>query len=235
MIKFSRRTYVAGLVMLVLAGIVGYSLWLGEHGRGTDKQFTTERPSDLDDSTRIYFEQRLATTQAAIQAMLTAKQEIDPNMYLSAASDAYALGHLGTAKDLLERQLEANPINYVAWNNYALVLEDMGDYAKADDAFTKTLELERGITKYYEDYASFLLAHFPERRDDLKALYADDLARRGQTAWNMVGLGNWYAAAGECAKAIDHYDVAVTLDPNNQALKDDRARVKTACVETYSH
>jgi hypothetical protein len=47
----------------------------------------------------------------------------------------------------------------------------------------------------------------------------------------MTSLGDWYAADGECDKAVDHYQVAVVLLPDNQALKDDMARLKSTCVE----
>ncbi|MFZ2681935.1 MAG: tetratricopeptide repeat protein [Patescibacteria group bacterium] len=230
--KLSRSQGVSVIVGIVLVCLGIYALYLGAQSHDPYKGLVTEKLIEIDEPTREYFEQRLATTLAAIAATEAANEDVELNLYLSASSDAYLLGDLVMAREMLEKQLAGNSINYVAWNNYALVLEDMEDYENAEDAFVKTLEIQSGVQKYYADFANFLLAHFPERREDLKHLYEDDLARRGQTVWNMTGLGDWYAAGGECALAVDHYEVAVALDPNTQALKDDFEMLKTSCVAT---
>lgn len=215
-----------GVVIVVMAS---YGFWLAGLPVNPYKGLVTTIEVDLEEATREYFEQRMTTTLAAIEATEDAGGDIDLNLYLSAASDAYSLGDLVTAREQLEKQLAVNSINYVAWNNYALVLEDMQDWEAAEAAFIKTIEVGQGVAKYYEDYADFLLDHFPERRDDLKTVYEEDLLRRGQTVWNMTGLGDWYVAEGECDKAVDHYEVAVVLLPDNQALKDDLESLKRNC------
>lgn len=220
--------FIGGVVVIALAG---YGAVLVARPADPYAGLVLTREVDVDEATREYFEERMQTTLAAIQAAETAGQTVDPNLFLSASADAYALGDLVTAREMLEKQLEVNPINYVAWNNYAFVLDDMGDLVKAEDAYQKTIEVEHGIQKYYADYADFLLAHFPERRDELKALYEDDLARRGQTVWNMLKLGDWYATEGECTKAIDHYKAASALEPTNQTIKDDLATLKQTCTK----
>lgn len=227
----SRQRIVGIIGAVVILAVAGYGVKLVVAPHDPYKGLVTERTVDMEEATRVYFEQRLDTTLASIEAMEKSGGTVDLNMYLSAASDAYSLGHLAIARENLEKQLAGNSINFVAWNNYALVLEDMGDYDAAEIAFKKTLEIETGIEKYFTDYADFLLNHFPERREDLKALYEKHLSLGGQTVWNMTGLGDWYAAGGECTKAVDHYKVAVTLDPETQALKDDLANLKKTCVE----
>ncbi|MDQ5952304.1 MAG: hypothetical protein QG626_431 [Patescibacteria group bacterium] len=227
----SRQRAIGLIVAVVVIAVVAYGASLALRNNDPYKGLVTERPVTMEDSTRVYFEDRLKTTQAAIAALEAAGETIDLNLYLSVASDAYSLGHLAIAREALELQLAGNSINYVAWNNYALVLEEMGDYVPAESAFQKTLEIESGIEKYYDDYANFLKVHFPERRDDLKALYETSIEVGGQGLWNMKGLGDWYAADGQCDKAVDHYKVAVTLDPENQALKDDMMSIKQTCVE----
>jgi len=218
-------------VGVVVVAVAVYAIWLAVNPTDPYKGLVTERPTQMDEATREYFEQRLATTKAAIEAAEKSGQEVDLDLYLSAASDSHSLGDLVTTREMLEKQLAGNSINFVAWNNYALVLEDMEDYKNAETAFRKTLEIERGIIKYYDDYADFLLAHYPERRDDLKTLIETNLELGGQTVWNMVALGDWYAVGGECDKAVDHYEVAVVLDPTNQALKDDLTALEKSCQQ----
>jgi tetratricopeptide (TPR) repeat protein len=229
MMTISRQQTIGIIVGAVLVAILAYAIWLVAHPTDPYSGLTLEREISLDEATRIYFEQRLDTTLAAIAASEAAGKEVDLSLYLSVASDAYSLGDLVTAREMLELQIAGNPINYVAWNNYALVLEDMGDYENAENAYLKTIEIEQGIGKYYEDYADFLSSHFPERSQDLRAVLEEDLTRRGQTVWNMTALGDWYAAEGECDKAVDHYEVAVVLSPTNQALKDDMQSLEDTC------
>ncbi len=211
--------------------MLGYAFWIALHPANSYAGLVLQRETEFDEATQAYFSQRLTTTLAAIKASEIANQEVDLNLYLSAASDAYSLGNFVMAREMLEKQLIGNPINYVAWNNYAIVLEDMEDYEAAESAYLHTIQLEPGNNKYYVDYADFLLNNYPERRDDLKALIEDDLMRRGQTVWNMTSLGDWYAAGGVCDKAIDHYQVAIVLLPDNQALKDDLTSLKNTCIE----
>ncbi|MEK9156557.1 MAG: hypothetical protein AAB448_00225 [Patescibacteria group bacterium] len=228
---FSRQQIIGVIVGVVIVVVAVYGIWLVANPANPYKGLVTDRPTGMDEATREYFEQRLATTMAAIEAAEASGEEVNLDFYLSAASDAYSLGDLVTTREMLEKQLEGNSINFVAWNNYALVLEDMGDYENAEVAFRKTLEIESGIEKYYVDYTDFLLAHFPERREDLKTLIETNLELGGQTVWNMVALGDWYALEGKCDKAVDHYEVAVVLEPTNQALKDDMATLKKTCQQ----
>lgn len=229
--KLSRQQLVGGLVGLVIIGLGVYAVILATQHSDPNKGLITSRPVEMDEATREYFTQRLATTKASIEAAESAGTEVDLNLYLSAASDAYSLGDLVTSREMLEKQLAGNSINYVAWNNYALVLTDMGDYEAAENAYKKTLEVEDEVEKYYIDYADFLRLHFPERRDDLKAVIEDDLAAGGQTVWNMTALAKWYVVDGACQTALDHYKVAVALSPKDQSLKDDMEAVKKTCKE----
>ena len=225
----SRQQTIGLIVGAVVVALAAYGLWMITHPANPYKGLTLTRVVTLDEATREYFEQRLETTKAAIAAAEASGEEVDLDLYLSAASDAYSLGDLVQAREMLEKQLEGNSLNFVAWNNYALILEAMGDYDAAETAFRKTLEIEQGIEKYSIDYADFLREHFPERREDLKAILEANLALGGQTVWNMVALAEWYAEGGECQKAVDHYEVAVVLDPKNQALKDDMAALEASC------
>ena len=229
--KLSRQQIVGLIVGVVAVVLVGYAISLAVRPNDPYAGLVLFRETEMDEATREYFTQRLQTTKAAIQAAEESGAEIDLNLYLSAASDAYSLGDLVQAREMLEKQLAGNSINFVAWNNYALVLVDMKDYADAEDAFKQTLEIDSTIEKYYADYADFLVTVYPERRDDLKALVEADLARNGQTVWNMVTLADWYAEAGECDRAVSHYKVAVVLEPKSQALKDDMAALEESCIE----
>lgn len=228
--RISRYQTIAILALIIVLASIAYvaSFQLSSQ-KAKYRGLTTSRQVDLDESTRAYFEQRLASTQAAIAAKQQAGEDVDLNLYLSAASDAFTLGEFVTAREMLEIQLEGNPLNHVAWNNYALILSQMGDLELATNAYKKAVELSPDYQKYWSDYADFLVQHYQDQTEDLKIWYEASIAQLGQTNWNMVGLANVYAEAGDCDRALDHYDVAVSLNPENQALKDDRAALRATC------
>jgi tetratricopeptide (TPR) repeat protein len=228
--RISRYQTIAILAFIIVLASIAYvaSFQLSSQ-KAKYRGLITSKQVDLDESTRAYFEQRLASTQAAIAAKQQAGEDVDLNLYLSAASDAFTLGEFVTAREMLEIQLEGNSLNHVAWNNYALILSQMGDLELATNAYKKAVELSPDYQKYWSDYADFLMQHYPDQTEDLKIWYEASIAQLGQTNWNMVGLANVYTEAGDCDRALDHYDVAVSLNPENQALKDDRAALRATC------
>lgn len=211
----------------MLLGLGGYGLW-SSLAIKTDG-LVTFKEIELDEATRNYFTQRLAIDQAAIEAAKKSGGEVDLNLYLAVASDAYSLGDLVTARTALEAQLAGNALNYSAWNFYGTVLEDMTDYDGAKDAYKKAIDSQAAIEEFYRDYINLLVAHFPGSEQEVKSILELSIKERGQTTWNMVELGDWYREAGDCSQAIEHYTVAVSLSPDNQTIKDDLAELRKTC------
>ena len=223
----TRNYLIGGIIGLVLLGLGGYGLWYSQAIK-TDG-LVTFKEIELDEATRNYFTQRLAVDQAAIEAAKQSGAELDLDLYLAVASDAYALGDLVTARTALEVQLEGNALNYSAWNFYGTVLEDMTDYDGAKDAYKKAIDSQAAIEEFYRDYINLLVAHFPGSAQEVKSILELSIKERGQTSWNMVELGDWYKEAGDCSQAIEHYTVAASLTPGSQAIKDDLATLRQGC------
>lgn len=227
----TRNSLIAVVIGLVILLSIGYGLFRLADPEAKYRGLQTSMEIEMDEATRAYIETQLKTSQAALVAAEAEGGEIDLNIYASVAHYAYLLGDLVTAREALEAELKGNPINYGARNSYGNVLDKMGDYDAARVAFEKALadSSGQGPEAMYISYLDLLLARFPEDREAAKALLEMNLAKKGQTSWNMVQFGRWYEAGGDCPRAIDHYTVARDLAPNNQSIADELQTLLAKC------
>lgn len=220
---------IAGLVLVVVLAVSGY-VWSRENADPYEG-LTLWRETQMDDATRELLTQRIAVTEASIAAEVAEDGTADADLYSALASDAYILGDLVKAREALEKLLNEDALRYTAWNSYGTVLEQMGDLKLAEEAYLEAIDIQP-IAEYYMDIVRMLQVHYPERDEDVRMTFEHAIARLGQQTEFMVGLGEWYAAHGECRAAEDHYKVAMTLSPENTSIADDYATVRATCVNT---
>jgi len=226
---FSRTHLIAGIVAVVALLAIGYGAFLQFGPSAKYRGLNTYLDIQLDEASRTYFANRLATEQAAIAALEAKGEEVDLDLVLSAASDAYATGDLVLARQYVERQLKSNALNYGAWNFYGTVLEGMGDYDGARTAFAKAMNSGASMEEYYRDYVTLIQNHYPTEQAEVKRVLELDVADKGQNSWNMVELGHWYQKNGDCQSAIEHFKVAQTLAPGNTSIGDELKAVEATC------
>lgn len=228
--KFTRKQLIGGVIGVVIVATAVYAGWyfVGRNGSPYPGHKTTMEVS-MDEATRTYLTDRFLMEKAAIAAYEQKGETVDLDLVLSAANDAYSIGDLVSARQLVERQLQGNSNNYTAWNFYGTVLESMGDYDGARTAFKKAMDSGVAVEEFYRDYITLLQNHFSDEQAEIKRALEQSVAERGQSSWNMVELGRFYAANGDCVRSVDHYNVAVTLAPQNQSIKDELAKVRQTC------
>ncbi len=226
----TRGKIIGAIITVILVILAVYGVWYFTSAQdGKYEGLVTHLDAQMDDNTRAFLTQRLNTTEAAIAAEKQKGQDVDLNLYLSVASDAYSLGDLVTSREALESQLKGNPAHYAAWNTYGTVLESMRDYDKALEAYKKAIDLGAKSEEFYRDYINLLQAQYPEEKDEVKRILDLSLTEKGQSSWNMVQLARWYVANGDCAAAFDHYKVAESLAPANTEIVAELADAKKTC------
>jgi tetratricopeptide (TPR) repeat protein len=226
----TRGRIIGGIITLVIIAVAVYAVWYFASAQTNKYQgLVTHLDAQMDDNTRVFLTQRLKTTEAAVAAAKEKGEDVSLNLYLSIASDAYSLGDLVTAREAVELQLRGNAAHYGAWNTYGTVLEAMGDYDKALEAYKKAIDLGAKAEEFYRDYITLFAIRYPEDKNEVKRILDLSLAERGQSAWSMVQLARWYKEDGNCAQANDHYKVAVALAPSNTELAKEAAEAKSTC------
>ncbi len=227
-----RRIVLWGLCGAVVLGLlIAGGVYQYQKSHTPNAGLTLWRETQMDDATRSLFSQRLATTQAAIAAKQSAGEVIETDLYASLAFDAYVLGDLAVARAAYEHMLNENSLYSVAWNEYAKVLDDMGDYQGAESAFLQAIETGK-LEQYYISYVEFLQHRFPERDEAVKIVLEQGVIAVGQKQLLMVHLGDWYAEHGDCDRAIAHFNVAKTLNPAaKESIEQKIAEAREICAQ----
>lgn len=220
------------LALLVLLGAAGTTLYGSYWSQPT---YITSVETSLDPTAKQTILQRIELTKAGIAA-----QEADPGedqifLYTNLASDYLMVGDLQNAADTYETYLtEKNTIDYVAWNNYANVLERMQNYVAAEQAYRKAIALD-AAEEYYRDYIVFLQTHFKqERRDEILAVLEEGMEQTGRTRWFLVTTARWYTEAGDCTQADAHYKVALQVEEDEaikESIEKEREEAKEECKQ----
>lgn len=220
--------FAAIALALLLAAGTGVYLW---KNRDPYEGLVTSIEVQSDEATRTLAQQRIATAQASLQAAEDAGEDPMPDMYNAIAGDALILGDLVLARESLESSISLNSLDGSVWSSYAYTLVLMQDYENAKMAYYRALELTP-IETTYRSLINVLEEHFPEEKEEVKVLYEDSVEQLGRLMFNMLGLGNWYANAGECDKAKDHFDVAedlATSDEIREQVEEEKREALTAC------
>lgn len=221
-----KNILLAAILLAVLAG-GGYLYYRKVNFIGLNH--TIDR--GLDEATRTYLNEQLAAAQQSLETAKVNGDEINLNLYITIAQNAYLMGDLVTARRAIEAQLEGNSLNYTAWNTYAQILEDMGDLDKADAAYAQAIDLGGTVEEFVRQYVEFLEEHYPDRRETVKNLLEQSVAVGGQTAWNMQSLARWYRDAQDCYQMNAHYKVAAAIMDGNDNIKKDWESDKLVCAQ----
>lgn len=213
------------IVALVIYGIVAAAMRYEDAHKYDGLTLTEE--VEMDDATREQVTRRMAVTRSALDIARENNEDPDLNLYMVYAFDASLLGDLVLARETYEEFFEYNAINGAAWSNYGRILANMGDDELALNAFAQAITLEHKEADYRSSYE--LLRERFEKHAEAKALLEEAVQYIGQTPWLMVALGEWYREQGDCAQAIAHYEVAVSLTPENIGMQQDLNALRTTC------
>lgn len=225
-----RRKWILGGVAAVAVAALAfgmYLLWLAP--KDPYAGLVTKWDIEMDEATRELLEQRIAITKASITLAKQSGQEPATDLYLSLAQDAYSYGDLAISREAFEAALNDNSLNVAVWNAYANTLLRMEDYEAAERAYLQAIALG-GTSEYYMDYVRFL-KRFPERDAEVKTVLEYMIKEFERNAEIMVALAEWYYGHDDCARAIDHLEVADDLNPGNKGIADKLAAYRAACSE----
>ncbi len=224
----SPKNIAFAIALLIIIGGLGYSYY---QSKPAEPVLIDQLEVEMDPAIRQTFVQRIELTKAALAAQEASGNQAETTLYINLASDYVMIGNLKEAADVYAHYTsEVNQIDYTAWNNYADVAEQRGDFLVAEQAYLKAIELLPDYEEYHRDYVTFLQAHFSGTRgQDIKEALEDSITRAGQSGWSLVNLAQWYLADGDCTEALAHYKVALQITPDNTALQDEIAEAKDQC------
>ncbi|MBU4315188.1 tetratricopeptide repeat protein [Patescibacteria group bacterium] len=220
--------FILATIVIVVAG--GYWIY---NTTNPYRGLVTHMDVQSDPETVVTLQQQLSQALSSISASKQADQRPDLNLYEIAGLNAYYLGDLAQAREIYEEYFTYNSINPAAWSTYGNILYHMEDWVNAESAYRTALQLAP-MEEFYRDLIQ-VVSRDESRTSEVEAILFEYIDTIGQTQWAMVQLGTWYAQDGQCQKALDHYNVALTIAKNEggsvEAIEQDMDAIEQTCVE----
>lgn len=136
------------------------------------------------------------------------------------------IGDLEGAERAWLRAGEINPKNSLSFGNlgdlYGFVWHD---FAKAEKMFLRAIVNEPGEQNWYVQLNT-VYRDWPEKKDLAKKILLQGLTAIPDSPNLVALLAEAYKEAGEKEKAIEYYEKLIKLSPDNQAAKEDLAKLK---------
>ncbi len=135
-----------------------------------------------------------------------------------------AAGRNESAAALYERALRSDPRQASTWYNYAIACQRLGRDADATEAYRRACQLEPGTAGYRQTLCEWL-AYTAFKKQDAGAdqeaarLYREALSLDERRAPNWFNLGIVYERSGRPASALQAYEKAAELDPQDQRFR----------------
>lgn len=154
--------------------------------------------------------ERLQEAAASYLKALNLKPEDAPSN-MSLGTVYYALNQPQEALRYAERAVQYDPKSAAAWVNYGLILDANTDFAKAEGAYRKSVDIDSSnpVTRLY--LGENLLSQ--KKYGEARSVFAE-LARLQDSPLHRKRLGDAYAGEKNFAEAINQYQAALKLDPN---------------------
>ncbi len=215
------------LIVIVAVGSFWYQDYLkykNEQDIEVESEFITYVDRGIAEEFQPIFDQKIAELEAVIE-----EQGADPNIgdLLRLANAYYEVGELAKAKDTYAKILIQNPDDVPALENLGTTLYEMKDYYGAEEAWVAATELA-GSEYHIIRLADLIDEHIPEHRDRVGPMLELAIAEIGQTPALLARLGEWYFDQGNYERAVSHYQVAISLAPDDEGLKVRLEEIRTA-------
>ncbi len=152
----------------------------------------------------------------------------DYDLYNGLANDYSSLGDGQMAYHYYNLAIAVHPNKGLAYANLAHLMDQLGAYETAADAYTKAVAVEQGILEYHIERLTYLMRQFPKDSSRLTAAFADASKQFGDTPAILTIEARWLASQGRYADAIKAWQTVETLSPeqNRAAIDAEIARLK---------
>jgi len=166
----------------------------------------------------------------ALARRAVAQQPSDPSWLLVLAVALHLTGSNDEAAAVLERSLKIAPGNPLAWNSFAAIHTQRGDFAAAERALREALRLNDGYVEARFNLAIVLhrradlegaaaeLERVRAMRPDLEPLQAEELALQAEMAGKAQNRALALDARGDGAEARRVLIEAISAHPGDAAL-----------------
>lgn len=155
-----------------------------------------------------------ANADSAKLAALLGKGEYDDyDLYIGLGNNANLIGDGRTAYQNYNRAIAVHPAKGLAYANLAHLMDELGAYRTAADAYAKTVAVEPNVLEYHLERLSYLTRQFPKDTARIISALADAAKQFGDNASILAIEAQWLSGQGRYADAIAAWERAKMLSP----------------------
>ncbi len=166
---------------------------------------------------------------AHLEGLLGKGQYDDYDLYLGIGNDNNLMGDGKVAYQYFNRSISIHPQKGLAYANLAHLMDELGAYYTAADAYAKAVAVEPGMLEYHIERLTYLTRQFPKDNARISAALADAEKQFGDNASILAIEARWLSDQGRYADAIKAWETVKTLSPGKDmtAVDAEIARLQT--------
>lgn len=149
-----------------------------------------------------------------------------PVNYITLATYNRQLGEYAAARRAIEQALDMAPADRRAWTILGDIAANMGDAETAEYAYLAAQEIASDEAVYVKLASLYRGDLADERYHLIEELYQEAIRQHGQLGMFMTRLAEWYEDEGRYQDAIDHLEVVLSQNPEDQATRDQISALK---------
>lgn len=150
---------------------------------------------------------------AKLAGLLGKGEYDDYDLYNGIGNDYNLLGNGKEAYAYYDRAVQIHPEKGLAYLNIGHLMDELGAYYTAADAYAKAVHVEPGMLTYHTERLIFLTRQFPKDAKLVTAALTDASNRFGDNAQILTIEARWLTDLGRYADAITAWKAVKMLSP----------------------
>jgi tetratricopeptide (TPR) repeat protein len=165
---------------------------------------------------------------AKLKSLLGTGQYDDYDLYLGLGNDENLMGNGKGAYQYFNRSISIHPNKGLAYANIGHLMDELGAYYTAADAFAESTVVEPSVLRYHVERLIYLTRQFPKDNARIAAALTDANKQFGDNASVLTVEARWLSDQGRYADAIKAWETVKMLSPGKDmtAIDTEIARLK---------
>ncbi len=152
-----------------------------------------------------------------LKSLLGKGQYDNYDLYIGIGNDANLVGDGKGAYDAYNHAIAIYPNKGLAYVNLAHLMDELGAYQTAVDAYAKAVAVEPAVLEYHLEQLYYLTHQFPKNNALLLAAFTAASKQFGDSAAILSIEAQWLESLGRYADAVKAWQTVEALSPADRA------------------
>ncbi len=151
-----------------------------------------------------------------LTALLGKGEYDDYDLYIGTGNDANLVGDGTSAYRAYNKAIAIHPSKGLAYANLAHLMDQLGAYHTAADAYAKAVAVEPRQLEYHVERLTYLTRQFPTDTEQVRAAFADSDTQFGDMPPILAIEAQWLESQHQYADAIKVWQKVKMLSPKER-------------------